>query len=106
MDRTHKLVTPCVHPLAVSLKVNVFPVLLFHVLGEEDLLAQCSQGLAHGVLVTLRYITQDTDWATLSNQQAQGVHQFLEDLLPALENCSKLCMTILSDQVPHHSMLI
>ena len=68
--------------------------------GEADLLGQCQQGLAHGVLLTLRYVIEATNWTALMYKDStaatlkQHLWQFFTSIMPCLE----LCLSVLQTQ--------
>eukprot|EP00803_Ostreobium_quekettii_P011097 evm.model.scf_1034.1 EVM.evm.TU.scf_1034.1 scf_1034:15678-35493(-) len=66
--------------------------------GELDLLAQCHQGLAHGVLLTLQYMVGDMKWHRLCNTEAkaQRMKQTMSKLIQNLGRAANLCTPVLS----------
>ena len=68
--------------------------------GEADLLGQCQQGLAHGVLLTWRYVIEATNWTALMHRNSttatlkQHLWQFFTSIMPCLE----LCLSVLQTQ--------
>eukprot|EP00210_Caulerpa_lentillifera_P001879 g1808.t1 len=74
----------------------------FRLLVEEaeiNLLKTCKQGLAHGVLLTLRYTIEAMDWRSLiSNEQnSSGLRSTLDAFFAVSEICSSLCLSVLSN---------
>ncbi|GMH43329.1 hypothetical protein BSKO_11251 [Bryopsis sp. KO-2023] len=67
--------------------------------GKEDLLGQCEESLAHGVVLTLRYAIEVAKWTSLSEQQADLIGKFIDRLLAALQEGADLCLTVLSNQM-------
>lgn len=67
--------------------------------GQADLAQACSQSLAHGVLLALRYLTPLIPWqaAAADPDQLVTAKQFLSGLLQLLEQATELALPCLAN---------
>ena len=67
--------------------------------GEADLALACSQSLAHGVLLALRYLTPLVPWQDAATAPGQSAHvrALLEGLLGLLDQATDLALPCLAN---------